>query len=183
MPPRNGAVHVATTTRHHNNKTYRTHLLRRTFRQDGKVHETLGNISHLPLHIIDLVRRALKGESLVNPETAFTCLRSYPHGHVAAVLGSLKRPAYPHRSSRQPHAHLVVAMIVARVIDARSKLATARALNPESAVSTLGQLLDLGAVNENELYLAMTGWCGVSGVSNSAWQNAISVTTHSCCMT
>ena len=50
---------------------------------------------------------------------------------------------------------LVVAMIVARVIDARSKLATARALNPESAVSTLGQLLDLGAVNENELYLAM----------------------------
>ena len=55
---------------------YHTHLLRRTFRHDGKVkHETLGNISHLPDHIIDLVRRALKGESLVNPEAAFTCLR------------------------------------------------------------------------------------------------------------
>ena len=158
MPPRNGAVHVATTTRHHNNKTYRTHLLRRTFRQDGKVkHETLGNISHLPLHIIDLVRRALKGESLVNPETAFTCLRSYPHGHVAAVLGSLKKLDL-HTLIARPAGRmrdLVVAMIVARVIDARSKLATARALNPESAVSTLGQLLDLGAVNENELYLAM----------------------------
>ena len=158
MPSRNGAVHVATTTRHYKNTTYHTHLLRRTFRQNGKVkHETLGNISHLPDHIIDLVRRALKGESLVNPEAAFTCLRSYPHGHVAAVLGSLKqlglhtliaRPA-----SRQRD--LVVAMIVARVIDARSKLATARALNPESTVSTLGQILGLEAVDENELYAAM----------------------------
>ena len=158
MPARNGAVHVATTTRRHKNKTYHTHLLRRTFRQHGKVkHETLGNISHLPDHVIDLVRRALKGESLVNPEAAFSCLRSYPHGHVAAVLGSLKkldlhtliaRPASRMRA-------LVVAMIVARVIDARSKLATARALTPESAVSTLGQMLALGAVDENELYQAM----------------------------
>ena len=158
MPSRDGAVHVATTTRHYKNTTYHTHLLRRTFRQDGKVkHETLGNISHLPDHIIDLVRRALKGEALVNPEAAFTCLRSYPHGHVAAVLGSLKqlglhtliaRPASRRRD-------LVVAMIVARVIDARSKLATARALNPESAVSTLGQILGLEAVDENELYGAM----------------------------
>ena len=79
QPARTGAVHVATTTRHYKNNTYHTHLLRRTFRQDGKVkHETLGNISHLPDHIIDLVRRALKGESLVNPEAAFTCLRSSP---------------------------------------------------------------------------------------------------------
>ena len=158
MPARNGAVHVATTTRRHNNKTYHSHLLRRTFRQDGKVkHETLGNISHLPDHIIDLVRRALKGESLVNPEAAFSCRRSYSHGHVAAVLGSLKqldlhtliaRPASRMRA-------LVVAMIVARVIDARSKLATARALHPESATTTLGQMLNLDAVDENELYQAM----------------------------
>ena len=158
MPARNGPVHVATTSRQYKNKTYRTHLLRRTFRHDGKVrHETLGNISHLPDHVIDLVRRALKGESLVNPQAAFRCLRSLPHGHVAAVLGSLRnlglhsllaRPA-----SRQRD--LVVAMIVARVVDARSKLATARGLNPESAVSSLGHLLQLGSVDENELYDAM----------------------------
>ena len=158
MPARNGAVHVATTTRRHKHKTYHTHLLRRTFRQHGKVkHETLGNISHLPDHVIDLVRRALKGESLVNPEAAFTCLRSYPHGHVAAVLGSLKKldlhTLIAGSASRMRA--LVVAMIVARVIDARSKLATARALTPESAVSTLGQMLALGAVDENELYQAM----------------------------
>ena len=120
-------------------------------------HETLGNISHLPPHIIDLVRRALKGESLVNPEAAFTCLRSFPHGHVAAVLGSLNKLDL-HSLIARPHSRmrdLVVAMIVARVIDARSKLATARALNPESAVSTLGQMLNLDAVDENELYQAM----------------------------
>ena len=158
MPSRTGAVHVATTTRQFKNTTYHTHLLRRTFRHDGKVkHETLGNISHLPDHIIDLVRRALKGEALVNPEAAFTCLRSYPHGHVAAVLGSLKQLGL-HTLIARPASRLrdlVVAMIVARVIDARSKLATARALNPESAVSTLGQILGLEAVDENELYAAM----------------------------
>ena len=158
MPARNGPVHVATTTRRHNDKTYHSHLLRRTFRQDGKVkHETLGNISHLPPHVIDLVRRALKGESLVNPEAAFSCLRSSPHGHVAAVLGSLKQLDL-HSLIARPNSrlrNLVLAMIVARIVDPRSKLATARALTPESTVSTLGQMLNLGAVNENELYAAM----------------------------
>ena len=158
MPARNGPVHVATTSRRYKDKTYRTHLLRRTFRQDGKVrHETLGNISHLPDHVIDLVRRALKGESLVNPESAFRCLRSSPHGHVAAVLGFLRKLSL-HSLIARPTSRqrdLVVAMIVARVVDARSKLATARGLNPESAVSSLGHLLALGSVDENELYAAM----------------------------
>ena len=158
MPTRNGPVHVATTSRRYKDKTYRTHLLRRTFRQDGKVrHETLGNISHLPDHVIDLVRRALKGESLVNPESAFRCLRSSPHGHVAAVLGFLRKLSLHSLiagpTSRQRD--LVVAMIVARVVDARSKLATARGLNPESAVSSLGHLLALGSVDENERYAGM----------------------------
>ena len=127
-------------------------------RQDGKVkHETLGNISHLPDHIIDLVRRALKGETLVNPESFFSCVRSSPHGHVAAVLGCLKQLGL-HSLIAGPASRprdLVLAMIVARVIDARSKLATARALTPESAVSTLGTALRLGTVDENELYQAM----------------------------
>ena len=127
-------------------------------RQDGKVkHETLGNISHLPDHIIDLVRRALKGETLVNPESLFSCVRSSPHGHVAAVLGCLKQLGL-HSLIARPASRprdLVLAMIVARVIDARSKLATARALTPESAVSTLGTALRLGTVDENELYQAM----------------------------
>jgi len=62
MPRRGDAVHVATTTRRYQGKTYRTHLLRRTFREDGKVkHQTLGNLSHLPPEVIELIRRALRG--------------------------------------------------------------------------------------------------------------------------
>ncbi len=158
MPRRSGAVHVATTIRRYRDKTYRTHLLRRTFRQDGKVkHETLGNISHLPERIIALIRRALKGEELVNPDDAFTCLRSLPHGHVAAVLGALKQLALPTLLARGASRtrDLVVALVVARVIDAQSKLATARALAPESAVSTLGEALGLGDVDQHELYAAL----------------------------
>ena len=99
MASRGGAVHVATTTRRYKNQTYHSHLLRRTFREDGRVkHETLGNISHLPDCVIDLVRRALKGETFVNPENAFDCVRSLPHGHIAAVLGTLRQLACPRSS-------------------------------------------------------------------------------------
>ena len=158
MASRSGAVHVATTTRRYKDKTYHSHLLRRTFREDGTVkHETLGNISHLPDRVIDLIRRALKGETFVNPENAFDCVRSLPHGHIAAVLGTLKQRGLhtliAGRASRVRD--LVLALIVARVIDAQSKLATARALAPESAVSTLGEALGLGAIDQHELYAAM----------------------------
>jgi len=56
MPKRNGSVHVATTTRNYKNKVYQTHLLRRTYRDGGKVkHRTLGNLSHLPADLIDTI--------------------------------------------------------------------------------------------------------------------------------
>ena len=133
-------------------------LLRESFRQGGKVKKrTLANLSKLPDHAIETLRRVLKGETLVSPDDAFACLRSLPHGHVAAVLGSLRRTRLhaliaPARSRTR---ELVLALIVARVIDPRSKLATARALNPETAVSTLGATLQLGPVNQHELYDAM----------------------------
>ena len=158
MPSRSGAVHVATTTRRYRDKTYRSHLLRRTFRENGKVkHKTLGNLSHLPDPVIDLIRRALKGETFVNPDNAFTCVRSLPHGHVAAVLGTVRRLGLHQLLARgaSRFRDLVLALVVARVIDARSKLATARALAPESAVSTLGEMLGLGDVDPHELYAAM----------------------------
>ena len=162
MPKRSGAVHVATTTRKYKDKVYRTHLLRRSYREGGKVkHETLGNISHLPDHTIDLIRRSLKGETFVNPSERFRCVRSLPHGHVAAVLGTLRRIGLEKLIDRKPGRmrDLAVALIAARVIDARSKLATARALDPPSAVTTLGAELGLGEVDQHELYAAMD-WIG-----------------------
>ena len=151
IPIRGRAVRVVTTTRRYKNKVYRTHLLLRTFRQDGRgKHETLGNISYLPDPI---VRRAIKGETFVNPEDCFHCTRSLPHGHVAAVLSTLKNLKLDSLLARTRSRDQD--LIVARVIDAQSKVATARALSSEIALSTLSETLGLGQVDENELYGAM----------------------------
>ena len=72
MAVRDGAVHVVTTRREYKDKVYETHLLRRSYREDGKVkNETVGNLSHLPVHVIELVRRALKGEAFTPVAEAF----------------------------------------------------------------------------------------------------------------
>ena len=133
-------------------------LLRESFRDGGRVKKrTLANLSKLPTTAINALRRILRGERLVSPDDAFTCLRSLPHGHVAAVLATVRKLGLPTLLARSTGRlrDLVLALLVARVIDAQSKLATARALTPESAVSTLGQMLDLGTVDPKELYAAM----------------------------
>ena len=89
MPSRTGAVHVVTTTRTYKDKTYRTHLLRRSYREDGQVkNETLGNLSHLPEPLIELIRRSLQGETFVPLGQAFEVLGSRAHGHVHASAAS-----------------------------------------------------------------------------------------------
>lgn len=146
-------MHVATTRRHYKGKTYETHLLRRSYRQDGKVRtETLGNISHLPPGLIELVRRGLKGEQLL-PADGFEIRRSLPHGAVTAVLGTLRvldlERLLDRRSSRQRD--LVTAMICARLLAPGSKLATSRSWDH----STLGTTLGVSDADEDELYAAM----------------------------
>ena len=91
MPSRTRPVHVATTRRKYKGKVYETYLLRRTYREGGKVkHETVGNISHLPLEVIEVVRRALRGEIFSCARQDLEIERSLPHGHVAAVLGMIR---------------------------------------------------------------------------------------------
>ena len=109
-----------------------------------------------PATAIETLRRVLRGEKLVNPEDAFACVRSLPHGHVAAVLGTLRKLGLHTLIDRKASRcrDLVLALLVDRVIDAQSKLATARALAPESSVSTLGQTLGLGDLDPHELYAA-----------------------------
>ncbi|MCY3845856.1 MAG: IS1634 family transposase, partial [Acidobacteria bacterium] len=133
-------------------------LLRESYRKDGHVKKrTLANLSKLPAAAIETLRRVLRGEKLVNPEDAFSCVRSLPHGHVAAVLGTLRKLGLQTLIDRKPSRcrGLVLALIVDRVIDAQSKLATARALAPKSTVSTLGPSLGLGGIDPHELYAAM----------------------------
>src|SRR5437667_842831 len=87
MASRSGSIHVATTRRLYKGRRYQTHLLRRSYRQGAQVkHETLGNISHLPEELVDLIRRSLAGEKFVSASQAFAIERSLPHGHVEAVL-------------------------------------------------------------------------------------------------
>ena len=136
-------------------------LLRESYRQDGKVKSrTLANISHLAPRQIEALRLALAG-SLAPSATplpeSFRISRSLPHGHVAAVLGCLRNlrldSILAPSSSRQRD--LVVAMIVARIIDPASKLATARGLHSDTLHHSLGDLLHLDSSDETELYEAM----------------------------
>ena len=178
MPSRTGPVHVATTTRRYKDKVYKTHLLRRTYRDKGKVkHETLGNLSHLPEQTVELIRRSLKGEVLVAAEQSFEIVRSLPHGHVAAVLGTLRRLGLASMISarRTRERDLVVAMIVARVLDPCSKLATSRGLVEETASTSLGATLELGRGDEEELYGAMDWLLSRQGrIENSLAQRHVS---------
>jgi transposase len=131
-------------------------LLRESSRVDGKiVKRTLANLSSWPAAQIDALRRVLKHESLVAPSEAFQILRSSPHGHVVAALGTLRRLGLePILSrSRSPERDRAVAMIVARILEPSSKLATARGFRPDTATSSLAAVLGLDeAVDETQLY-------------------------------
>ncbi len=158
MPTRNGAVHVATTCRTYKGKVYTTHLLRRSYREDGKVkHQTLGNLSHLPPDLIDTIRQRLADET-PPPDGSFEIVRSLPHGHVVAVLGALRRsglePALASRPSRERD--LIAALIVMRLIAPQSKLATSRTLLEATATTSLPvELLLPEDLTERDLYEAM----------------------------
>ena len=159
MSRRSGAVHVATTKRVYKGRVYETHLLRRTYRDGGKVkHQTLGNLSHLPGDLIEIIRSRLRGQNTAESRP-WEILRTFPHGHVVAVLGTLKKlgleTILSSRLSRERS--LVIAMIVARIIQPASKLATARALQEEMATTSLGLELGLGPerIDEQELYAAL----------------------------
>lgn len=157
MPKRGGAMHVATTRRHYNGKTYETHLLRRSYRQDGKVkHETLANLSHLPAEAIELVRHTLKGETFVAAADAFQVTRSLPHGHVALVWAMARQlglPALLGPPGRERD--LALALVVARVVKPGSKLATTRWW----ADTTLAHDLGVAEASTDEVYAAMD-WLG-----------------------
>src|SRR3954466_14102208 len=154
MPSRSGAVHVATTKRVYKGKTYTTHLLRRSTRKGKAVtHETLGNLSHLPDHVIDLIKRSLKGETFIPAADALEITRSLPHGHVEAVLTMIRKLGLDDLIAAEPSRRrdLVVAMIAERLIFPSSKLANTRHWHD----TTLAEELDVGDATENQLYDAM----------------------------
>ncbi len=153
-----GAVHVTTQRRHYTGKdgrerVYETHLLRRSWREGGKVrNETVANLSKLPAETVELIRRSLAGERFVAAGQQAQVARSLPHGHAAAVhamarklgLPALLGPACPERD-------LAYALIISRVLRPASKLATL-AWWPDV---TMGADLDLAGASTDDIHAAM----------------------------
>jgi len=136
-------------------RRYESVLLRRTFRQDGKVrHETLANLSRLPAEVVGLVEAALKGAALVDAQASFQVTRSVPHGDVAAAhvmasalgLAELLGPACAERD-------LAYALIVSRAVRPAPKLATARWW--AGGDTTLGIDLGVAEASTDQVYAAM----------------------------
>ncbi len=134
-------------------------LLRRSYWQDGKVRkETLANLSKWPDELVENFRILLKGGVAVESlGGAFRILRSRPHGHVAAVVGTARKLGFERLLDRKASRHrsLAAAMALARILDPGSKLATARGLSGETLASTLGEELDVQDAGADELYAAM----------------------------
>ena len=138
-------------------------LLRESYRDGKSVRKrTLLNLSHWPAEHVEGLRGVLKGGVVIPAnQEALTVERSLPHGHVAAVLGTARAIGLDlllgPKNSREPNRprDLVLAMIVSRIIAPASKLATAKALDPATAASSLGVELGLCGVDEDELYAAL----------------------------
>src|SRR6202521_1789665 len=146
-------------------------LLRESYREAGKVKKrTLLNLSDWPHERIAGFKALLKGGTVIpQDQEAITIIRSLPHGHVEAALGTARKigldrllgpkPA-PAPAAGNRCRDLILALVVSRILDPGSKLAAARALSPDTATSSLGEQLDLGMVDEAELYSALD-WLAV----------------------
>jgi transposase len=134
-------------------------LLRETYRQNGRFcKRTLCNLSHWPAAHVEGLRGLLKGGTVIPAgRDAFTVIRSLPHGHVAAAVATARRIGLDGILGPDGNRcrDLVLAMLVSRILDPVSKLATARALSPATAASSLGEALGLGDVDDDELYAAL----------------------------
>jgi Transposase DDE domain len=147
-------MHVARIVTRRNGREYVSHLVRQSYREDGKVkHRTLANLSSLPQAAVDAVAGILSGANIGNLDQALAIERSLPHGHVVAVLGTLRRLGLERMLDRTPSRQrdLCVGMVVARVLGLGTKLATTRSWTESTLAATLG----VEDATVDELYGAM----------------------------
>jgi hypothetical protein len=162
MVKKSGAMHVATVTSRRVDKAgrpreYRSHLVRRTYREDGKVkHQTLANITALPPAAIEAIRATLRGEQVLPAGQAMQITRSIPHGHVAAVWAQARALGLPGLLGPAGRSRdLALALVIARVLKPGSKLAT----TGWWADTTVGADLGINDASTDEVYAAMD-WLG-----------------------
>jgi Transposase DDE domain len=157
MRKHSGAVHVARVVRKYKDREYVSWLLRRSYRDAGKVrHETLANLSALPAQAIADLRASLAGRRLVAADEAFEVTRSLPHGHLAAVWAMARKLGFPALlGPAGPERDLAMALVVARVCEPDSKLATTRWWRD----TTLAVDLGVAEASTDQVYAAMD-WLG-----------------------
>jgi Transposase DDE domain len=158
MATGSGAVHVTTQRRHYTGKdgrerVYETHLLRRSWREDGKVrNETVANLSKLPAETIDLVRRSLAGERFIPAAQQAQVVRSLPHGHAAAVHVMARLLGFPALLGPPgPERDLAYALVISRALRPASKLSTIAWWDDV----TLGADLGVAGASTDDVYAAM----------------------------
>ncbi len=151
-------MHVETSRSHQVRKdgtvaSYERHLLRRSFRDGGKVRkETLANLSHLPPEAITAVRAVLAGATLIDADAAFEVTRSLPHGHAAAVHAMARKLGFPALLGPPgPQRDLAYALVLSRVLRPASKLSTAGWWDDV----TLGPDLGVAGASTDDIYAAM----------------------------
>lgn len=137
-------------------------LLRESYRDGDKVkNRTIANLSKWPAEKVEALRAVLRGDTLVPAGEGLEIVRSVPHGHVMAALGTIRRigldKLLPAAAKRKRD--LALALIIGRLIDPESKLATARALDETTASHSLSAVLGLGRVTANDVYDAVD-WLG-----------------------
>ena len=151
-------MHVETSRSHQvlrdgTERTYERHLLRRSFRDGGKVRkETLANLSHLPPEAITAVRAVLAGKTLIDADAAFEVTRSLPHGHAAAVHAMARKLGFPALLGPPGRDRdLAYALVISRVLRPASKLSTAGWWDDV----TLGPDLGVAGASTDDIYAAM----------------------------
>ena len=152
------SVHVATITKKVGDKVYRSHLLRHSFREEGRVlNRTVANLSMLPDAAVEALRLALRGEVLAPVAEQIELAEVRPHGHVAAVVGTMRELGFDRifATRRSREKDLAMTLVAGRVLHAGSKLSLSGLLAEGTRSSTLGQVLGVEGADENELYGAM----------------------------
>ena len=166
-------MHVETSRSHQvlrdgTERTYERHLLRRSFRDGGKVRkETLANLSHLPPEAITAVRAVLAGATLIDADAAFEVTRSLPHGHAAAVAAMARQLGFPALLGPPGRDRdLAYALVISRVLRPASKLSTAGWWDDV----TLGPDLGVAGASTDEIYAAMDWLVSRRTASRSSWR-------------
>ena len=147
-------AHVVTTSRTYKDKTYRSHLLRRSYRQGGKVKkETIANLTPLGDEVVELIRKALRGQKMVAVDQLFQVNKSRLHGHVRAVEETMRRLGLAGllASRNSKERSIVLAMIATQVIESDSKLAMTRWWH----TTTIPEIFGVEDADEDDLYAAM----------------------------